>query len=36
MLRNLRRVVLDPKNKTVMVSDKHLNAVLTDYFPEIV
>ncbi len=35
MLRNPRGVALDPKHKTVMVSDKHLNAVLTYYFPEI-
>ena len=29
-----RGVVLDPKNKALMVSDKRLNAVLTFYFPE--
>ncbi len=35
MLKNPRGVALDPKHKTVMVSDKHLNGVLTYYFPEI-
>ncbi|MBI4463221.1 MAG: hypothetical protein HY647_00820 [Acidobacteria bacterium] len=35
MLRQVRGVDLDPKNKSVIISDKHLNAVLTYYFPEI-
>ncbi len=35
MLKKPRGVTLDPKNKTLMVSDKYLNAVLTYYFPEI-
>jgi hypothetical protein len=30
-----RGVAIDPKHKTLMVSDKRLNAVLTFYFPEI-
>ena len=34
-LRQARGVVLDPKHKTVIVSDKYLNAALTYYFPEI-
>ncbi len=28
-------VALDPKNKSVIINDKRLNAVLTYYFPEI-
>ncbi len=35
VLRMVRGVVLDPKNKSVIVSDKRLNAVMTFYFPEI-
>ncbi|MCH8267925.1 MAG: hypothetical protein O7A06_08710 [Acidobacteria bacterium] len=35
MLKQPRGVDLDPKNKTVIISDKFLNAVLTYYFPEI-
>ena len=35
MLKKPRGVTLDPKNKTLMVSDKYLNAVLTYYFPQI-
>ena len=35
MLRQPRGVTYDAKNKTVIVSDKHLNAVMTYYFPEI-
>jgi DNA-binding beta-propeller fold protein YncE len=35
MLRQPRGVTLDPKNKTVIVSDKYLNGVLTYSFPEI-
>jgi len=34
-LKQARGVVLDPKNQTVIVSDKYLNAALTFYFPEI-
>ena len=35
MLRQPRGVTFDAKNKTVIVSDKYLNAVMTYYFPEI-
>jgi len=35
VLRQVRGVTLDPKNKSVIVSDKYVNAVLTFYFPEI-
>jgi hypothetical protein len=35
MLRQPRGVALDPKNKTIMVSDKYLNGVLTYSFPEL-
>ena len=35
MLLQIRGVALDPKNKTVMISDKRLNALLTYSFPEI-
>ena len=35
MLRQPRGVALDPKNKSLIVSDKYLNAVLTYYFPEV-
>ena len=35
MLKQPRGVDLDPKNKTVIISDKFLNAVLTYYVPEI-
>jgi hypothetical protein len=35
VLRMVRGVDLDPKNKSVIVTDKRLNAVLTFYFPEI-
>ena len=34
ILRMVRGVDLDPKNKSVIVTDKRLNAVLTFYFPE--
>ncbi|MBI3940178.1 MAG: hypothetical protein HY315_05040 [Acidobacteria bacterium] len=34
-LRKPRGIALDPKNKSVIVSDKYLNAVLTFAFPEI-
>ena len=34
-LRQPRGLTLDPKNKTVIVSDKYLNAVLTYSFPEL-
>lgn len=33
--RSARGVALDPKHKTLMVSDKGLNAVMTYHFPEI-
>ena len=33
-LRQARGVALDPKNKSLIVSDKYLNAALTFYFPE--
>ena len=33
-LRQARGVALDPTNKSVIVSDKYLNAALTYYFPE--
>ena len=33
-LRQPRGVTIDPKNKTLIVSDKYLNSVLTYYFPE--
>jgi hypothetical protein len=35
VLRQVRGVALDPAHKTVIVSDKFLNAVVTYYFPEI-
>ncbi len=35
VLRQARGVALDPKNKSLIVSDKYLNAALTFYFPEI-
>ena len=35
MLRQPRGLALDPKNKSVIVSDKYLNAILTYHFPEI-
>jgi len=35
VLRQVRGVTLDPKNKSVIVSDKYINAVLTFSFPEI-
>ena len=35
MMLQIRGVALDPKNKTVMISDKRLNAVVTFSFPEI-
>jgi hypothetical protein len=35
VLKQARGVALDPKNKSVVVSDKFLNAALTFYFPEI-
>ena len=35
ILQQVRGVALDPKNKSVIVSDKRLNGVLTYYFPEI-
>ena len=34
-LRQARGVALDPKNKSIIVSDKYLNAALTFYFPEL-
>ncbi len=35
MLQQVRGVAFDAKNKSVIISDKRLNAVLTYYFPEI-
>jgi hypothetical protein len=35
MLVQIRGVALDPKHKSVIVSDKRLNALLTYSFPEI-
>ena len=35
ILRQVRGVALDPKHKTLMVSDKYLNAIMTYHFPEI-
>ena len=34
-MRQVRGVALDPENKSVIVTDKYLNAILTYYFPEI-
>jgi hypothetical protein len=34
VLQEPRSVTLDAKNKTLIVSDKRLNAVLSFYFPE--
>lgn len=33
-LKQARGIVVDPKNKSIIVSDKYLNAVLTYHFPE--
>jgi len=35
ILRQTRGVAIDPKHKTVIISDKYLNAVMTYSFPEI-
>ncbi|MBI2817189.1 MAG: hypothetical protein HYX72_09645 [Acidobacteria bacterium] len=35
MLRQPRGVALDRRNKSIIVSDKYLNALLTYYFPEV-
>jgi hypothetical protein len=35
MLLNIRGVEIDPKHKSVLISDKNLNAILTFEFPEI-
>ena len=35
LLRDARGVAVDPKHKTVIVSDKYVNGVATYYFPEI-
>jgi hypothetical protein len=35
VLRQVRGLTLDPKNKNVIISDKYINAVLTFNFPEI-
>ena len=35
VLRQVRGLTLDPKNKSVIISDKYVNAVMTFYFPEI-
>ena len=34
MLKQVRGITLDPKNKTVLLSDKYLNGVLTFSLPE--
>ena len=34
ILKEVRNLALDPKNKTVMAADKGLNAILTFHFPE--
>jgi hypothetical protein len=34
ILKEVRNLAVDPKNKTVMVADKGLNAIMTFYFPE--
>ena len=34
VLKMVRGVALDPKNKSLIVSDKRMNAVMTFYFPE--
>jgi hypothetical protein len=34
VLRNPRGVAIDDKNKTILISDKYLNGVLTFSFPE--
>ena len=35
LLQQVRGVILDPKHKELIVTDKWINAVLTYYFPEI-
>src|SRR5205823_1503790 len=35
LFRDIRGIAIDPKTKTVIASDKNLNAVLTFYVPEI-
>ena len=35
LFRDIRGIAIDPKTKTVMASDKNLNAVVTFYVPEI-
>jgi hypothetical protein len=35
MLKQVHGVALDPRHKSVIISDKYLNAVLTYYFPEV-
>ena len=34
-LKQVRGIAIDPKHKTVMISDKFVNGVITYYFPEI-
>ena len=34
ILKEVRNLAIDPKNKTVMVADKGLNAIMTFSFPE--
>jgi hypothetical protein len=35
ILRQVRGIALDPKDKNIIISDKYVNAVLTYHFPEI-
>ena len=35
LLRQVRGITLVPKDKTVVISDKYVNVVMTYYFPEI-
>jgi hypothetical protein len=35
MLRDAKGLAIDPKSKSVFVTDKYVNAIMTYYFPEI-